>query len=387
MTCATATFPEVNAFEAGVLTLRDCRRVLGGIVIGLGGVVAIGALAALAMIAAAWIVSTSLSSNHFVHARASIEPDILSLPSGSPALPVATDVAGPAPVLSDRDPVPDAAMQAEVAASATALLAPVATASLLAEHPPELTPEVPTSPQPSAAPRIQAPSEPTNPPAPPASSLSAGLSAVPAPSAEPASTASLPPPRVPEPPRRVPAASQTAALSPPAAPPTSQKSTPPEQAPNRPMSLPSRDSRTAIYDIAAHTVYLPGGERLEAHSGLGRRLDDPHYASEKNRGPTPPNIYDLTLRGQLFHGVRAIRLNPIDEAKMFGRDGMLAHTYMLGPSGQSFGCVSFKDYPAFLRAFLKGEFDRLIVVPHLGSTIAGSGPPRRRSVDRYALDR
>jgi hypothetical protein len=53
---------------------------------------------------------------------------------------------------------------------------------------------------------------------------------------------------------------------------------------------------------------------------------------------------------------------------MFGRDGMLAHSYMLGPNGQSNGCVSFKDYPAFLRAYLKGEVDRLVVVPHLGST-------------------
>jgi hypothetical protein len=35
---------------------------------------------------------------------------------------------------------------------------------------------------------------------------------------------------------------------------------------------------------------------------------------------------------------------------------------MLGPSGQSNGCVVFKDYPAFLQAFLSREVDRLIVV-------------------------
>src|SRR6476620_1517341 len=29
------------------------------------------------------------------------------------------------------------------------------------------------------------------------------------------------------------------------------------------------DGRTAIYDITAHSVYLPSGHRLEAHSGLG----------------------------------------------------------------------------------------------------------------------
>ena len=135
-------------------------------------------------------------------------------------------------------------------------------------------------------------------------------------------------------------------------------------------ALPGADSRTAIYDIAAHTVYLPDGTRLEAHSGLGSRLDDPHYVNEKDRGPTPPNVYDLALREESFHGVRALRLNPVGDSKMFGRDGILAHTYMLGPSGQSFGCVSFKDYEAFLKAFERGAVDRLVVVPRLDSKTA-----------------
>jgi hypothetical protein len=148
------------------------------------------------------------------------------------------------------------------------------------------------------------------------------------------------------------------------------------QSSNPAMGLPGADARTAIYDIAAHTVYLPDGTKLEAHSGLGDRLDDPHYVNEKARGPTPPNLYDLTLRGELFHGVRALRLNPVGDAKMFGRDGILAHTYMLGPSGQSFGCVSFKDYEAFLKAFEKGEIDKLVVVPHLDGRTATLAPTR-----------
>jgi hypothetical protein len=132
---------------------------------------------------------------------------------------------------------------------------------------------------------------------------------------------------------------------------------------------PSRDvdSHTAIYDIAAHTVYLPDGHRLEAHSGLGGYMDDARYVNVKGRGATPPNIYDLALRERSFHGVRAIRLVPVDDRKMFGRDGMLAHSYMLGPNGQSNGCVSFSDYPAFLNAFLRGEVDRLVVVEHLAT--------------------
>ena len=38
------------------------------------------------------------------------------------------------------------------------------------------------------------------------------------------------------------------------------------------------DRQTAVYDIAAHTVYLPDGTKLEAHSGLGSSLDDPRSA-------------------------------------------------------------------------------------------------------------
>jgi hypothetical protein len=130
---------------------------------------------------------------------------------------------------------------------------------------------------------------------------------------------------------------------------------------------PDADSHTAIYDIVAQRVYLPDGQRLEAHSGFGSYLDDPHYVSEKDLGPTPPNVYDLSLREEPFHGVRAIRLIPVGGGNMFGRDGMLAHSYMLGPNGQSNGCVSFNDYPAFLNAVLSGEVNRLVVVEHLAT--------------------
>jgi Tlde1 domain len=137
-----------------------------------------------------------------------------------------------------------------------------------------------------------------------------------------------------------------------------------------PQVLPPRGSRIALYDISSHTVYLPSGRRLEAHSGVGERMDDPSQIRVKMRGPTPPNIYRLTLREALFHGVRAIRLNPTDYGQMYGRDGMLAHTYMLGPTGQSNGCVSFRDYNTFLQAYLNGELDRMVVVPHLSDAPA-----------------
>jgi hypothetical protein len=125
---------------------------------------------------------------------------------------------------------------------------------------------------------------------------------------------------------------------------------------------PQYDRWTAVYDVAAHTVYLPDGTRLEAHSGLRDRLDDPRYVHERMRGPTPPNIYQLTLREQLFHGVQALRLTPIGNGNTYGRTGLLAHTYMLGPNGDSNGCVAFRDYNAFLRAYQRGDIKRLAVV-------------------------
>jgi hypothetical protein len=126
-------------------------------------------------------------------------------------------------------------------------------------------------------------------------------------------------------------------------------------------------SRTAIYDITSRTVYLPNGRRLEAHSGLGSHMDNPRSVHLRATGPTPPNVYELKLRERPFHGVRAIRLVPTDKSKMFARNGILAHTYMLGPSGQSNGCVSFKDYAAFLDAFDRGEINRLVVVERLAN--------------------
>jgi Protein of unknown function (DUF2778) len=125
------------------------------------------------------------------------------------------------------------------------------------------------------------------------------------------------------------------------------------------------DHQTAVYDISAHTVYLPDGTQLEAHSGLGARLDDPRFTNERMRGPTPATVYDLKLRESSFHGVEALRLIPVDESKVFGRSGLLAHSYMLGSNGQSNGCVSFRNYTPFLKAYLNHEIKRLVVVSRL----------------------
>ena len=125
------------------------------------------------------------------------------------------------------------------------------------------------------------------------------------------------------------------------------------------------DRNTAVYDISGRVVYLPDGTKLEAHSGLGDALDNPRYVSQRAVGPTPPHIYQLTLREGSFHGVQALRLNPVGEGGIYGRAGLLAHPFMLGPKGDSNGCVSVKDYDAFLRAYQNGQINKLVVVAKL----------------------
>lgn len=132
-----------------------------------------------------------------------------------------------------------------------------------------------------------------------------------------------------------------------------------------PMSsaTPAASGKTAVYDISARVVHLPNGERLEANSGLGEMMNDLRFVHVRMKGPTPPHVYNLTEREALFHGVRAIRMHPVGgSGKIFGRAGLLVHNYLLGPRGDSNGCVSVKDYDRFLQAFLRGEIKQLVVV-------------------------
>ena len=318
MTDMTATLYGVTAFDDQKFSLREGRRVIRSLfdrtVIGIGAGAAVCALVATIAWAALWIISTALSTHPRLDERGLIGPAAIALADQNLVFASAADITGSTEVAGD--PADASTFQDKWSLG----MVPAAVRRVAVE----LFRKAPVEPE----------------------SSEAALPPV-APAARPA------------------AAAQLAAATP-------EKHLGPEQAHNKPapvsVPLPDPDSHTAVYDISAHTVYLPGGERLEAHSGLGEMLDNPRYVSAKDRGPTPPNVYDLALRGELFHEVRAIRLNPVGGDSMFGRDGILAHSYMLGPNGQSNGCVSFKDYPAFLHAYLKGEVDRLVVVPHLGST-------------------
>jgi hypothetical protein len=319
MTDRTATLYGVSSFDdrnSLGAARRVVRSLLDCIVVGIGAVAAVCVLACAGTEAAIWIVSSALASHPNLSERALIGPAALALADPDLASIYAADVTG----------------------------------SVAASNAPAYSPSFEDKWSVARA---------------PGSARMVAVERVPPPAEREIKLASLQP--------LVPAASLLAAPGP------DKRAAPPE-AHNKPMPLPEPDSHSAVYDISAHTVYLPSGEKLEAHSGLGEKLDDPRYVNVKDRGPTPPNVYELALRGELFHEVRALRLNPVGGDNMYGRDGMLAHTYMLGPNGQSNGCVSFKDYPAFLHAYLRGEVDRLVVVPRLGNTswrtASARGPAR-----------
>jgi hypothetical protein len=361
MTCIAATRPRATAFERRLVALDAYVRAMWNVVvIGFGAVTAAGIAIGAVTVIAAWMMAGCFAGNPDLTARPPVALETMALASADARLAGAANLSSLVRVLLHAPDSP-AGDGGEAVALADE---PITTAAL-----PPAAAGIP--PQPAARPAEQAafiPLPPRRPAAGPPIQVPHDIAA-------PPMTAALP---------------QVAALTPAPATPASfsvlQKHAVSPQPPNDTIALPASDSHTALYDIEAHTVYLPDGTRLEAHSGLGNRLDDPRFVKEKARGPTPPNVYDLVLRGDLFHGVRAIRLNPVDDAKMFNRDGILAHPYMLGPNGQSFGCVSFKDYPEFLKAFEKGEIDRLVVVPHLDGKPPNDAHARREDAGRYAVN-
>jgi hypothetical protein len=366
MSCAAAAFPNVTRFNTR--PSGEFRRfAAAGAVLALGTLTAAGAIAVVT-VAAAWLMAATLSSHGSVQTKVSIGRSTIALAGPYPTLAGTTEFAGSTQILSGPGYVPPITVANYIPPTSPqgreATLTTTRSSNLT--HVAELTPAAPQLPATIPLPPRRAVERPPS---------------IPLPHARPVMQARL---EVPLPPAIASAAQAVAAAPPAPAMPAFKLASLPQPRDKNPLS--ELDNRTALYDIAAHTVFLPNGTRLEAHSGLGDKLDDPRYIGAKARGPTPPNVYNLALREEPFHGVRAIRLKPIDEDKMFGRDGMLAHTYMLGPSGQSFGCVSFKNYDAFLNAYLRGEFDRLVVVAHRDGAPPAVAHDRRRRDDRWAFN-
>jgi len=138
------------------------------------------------------------------------------------------------------------------------------------------------------------------------------------------------------------------------------------------------DGATAVYDLKAHAVYLPNGTVFEAHSGMGALRDDPDHVDVRMQGATPPAVYSLKPREREFHGVAALRMTVADGSDINGRSGLLVHSFMLGPNGDSNGCISVKDYDRFLKAFNDGQFSHIAVVPSLkavAETLAAQADP------------
>ena len=345
MTCAVATFPEFSPIDSLTDALRALRgSALRHAAIGLGTVGGVGVTAALVTAGAVWVVGVGISVHPHLSAKAPIALSRTVQTSASLLQVAWVDQAVDQPVVAS------APAKEEIAESEPVLT--VVPTTILASA----TPILPTGVFGRGAPASL--SLPSSGPADASREETESDLVVIGPDAEQSdpddtvATASIP--------------EATLKL---------------ERPLNGSILLRDVDSKTAVYDISANTVYMPDGTRLEAHSGLGKYRDDPDAVHRKSRGPTPPNVYDLKMRESLFHGVRAIRLNPTPGSTMYGRDGILAHRYMHGPNGQSQGCVTFKDYNKFLQAFLRGDVTRMVVVRRLGTEVSQLAKVQRSSVE------
>ena len=93
MTDATAAFYNVPSLDGRGLPLGNYRRVLNGVLVGLGTVAAVCVLVTTVTVAAAWIINTVLATNPYIRAHAPMGSGTLAL-----AKMAALDVAGAASV-------------------------------------------------------------------------------------------------------------------------------------------------------------------------------------------------------------------------------------------------------------------------------------------------
>ena len=79
MTDATAAFYNVPSLDGRGLPLGNYRRVLNGVLVGLGTVAAVCVLVTTVTVAAAWIINTALATNPYIRAHAPIGSGTLAL--------------------------------------------------------------------------------------------------------------------------------------------------------------------------------------------------------------------------------------------------------------------------------------------------------------------
>ncbi|WP_428029010.1 DUF2778 domain-containing protein [Ancylobacter sp.] len=323
-------------------------RLVGSFLIGSAGFVSVA-------VAVAWISNTPIPTPADA---ARVDPQMMHAPAAPDVASIVVDEPSPAPVYTVMDirnfraagvfapphdwlfdPDPMVARPAAVAAAPDATVPPMETVS--------------TVPLPMANPlfagRVMSGDEPED-----------TLTLAPRPPRKPAfeaEVAALPPPM------------EEDNAAEPEAPPAAAT-----EAPKDELRYPTAEDKFAIYDIRAKKLHLPGGKKLEAHSGYGDKFDDVRYVHVKMLGPTPPNRYKLRMREALFHGTEAVRMTPVGDGKMYGRNGFLLHPYLLGPRGDSNGCISLADYDAFLAAFKKGQVDEVIVVESMPKSASPANP-------------
>lgn len=111
-----------------------------------------------------------------------------------------------------------------------------------------------------------------------------------------------------------------------------------------------RERENALYydNRTGTLVHHRDGQRITLATGLlsgrGDGLNNPEKQYEKNRGVTPEGGYNLSFGHSNRAGIgKYVRMDPIDNSQMRGRDGILMHHGSLA-SGErgSLGCITFK---------------------------------------------
>jgi len=198
MTDTTASFYGVTTYNGRSVPRGDVRRAVRGAVIGFGTVAAAGAATATAMVAAAWIASTALSTNSHIYTRTQMGPGSFAI--AGHYLAAAGAKFDLAPELSDSADVSDTSFEtkwanARVPASASAGAVPLL--PQLAVQVAVSVPMVPLpKPRPTVRPQIVQAAALTYvaDPAPAAAPAAAPPHIVPLPPKRPAGRANVPPP-------------------------------------------------------------------------------------------------------------------------------------------------------------------------------------------------
>ena len=128
MTDATAAFYNVPSLDGRILPFGDHRRVMNGVVIGLGAVAAVCVLVTTVTVGAAWIVKTALATNPYIRVSGT-----MALAKFGPTLASAVDVSGSARISAAPADALDMTFEAKWARATAS--APASTMRLVSEHP------------------------------------------------------------------------------------------------------------------------------------------------------------------------------------------------------------------------------------------------------------